>query len=81
MTPGDRDRFPWQQVMAVGFGRLGLSSRDFWAMTPRELAAAVEGAFGTAREPPDRATLETLMTRYPDRRDRSDADTDRRADD
>jgi uncharacterized phage protein (TIGR02216 family) len=77
MSPSDRDRFPWRQVMAVGFGRLGLSSRAFWAMTPRELAAAVEGVFGIAGEPPDRAALETLMTRYPDRRDRSDADTDR----
>jgi len=73
----DAERFPWREVMAVGFGWLGLSSRDFWAMTPCELAAAVEGAFGMAGEPPGRATLETLMTRYPDRRDRSDADTDR----
>ena len=73
----DADGFPWRQMMAVGLGPLGLSSRDFWAMTPRELAAAVEGAFGTAGEPPDRGTLETLMTRYPDRRDQRDAHTDR----
>jgi uncharacterized phage protein (TIGR02216 family) len=61
-----QQNFPWRQVMAVGFGGLGLSSRDFWAMTPRELAAAVDGVFGMAGEPPDRTTLETLMTRYPD---------------
>ncbi|MCB1487034.1 MAG: phage tail assembly chaperone [Bauldia sp.] len=62
-------------MMAVGFGRLGLASHDFWAMTPRELAAAVEGAFGRAAAPPDRAMLERLMTRFPDRRDGYDAGT------
>ncbi len=35
--------------MAFGFGRLRLSSRDFWAMTPRELAAAVEGSSARCR--------------------------------
>ncbi|WP_280138926.1 rcc01693 family protein [Bauldia litoralis] len=63
----ERDTFPWSAMMAVGFGRLRLSSRDFWGMTPRELAAAVEGAFGVADAPPDRAMLERLMGRYPDR--------------
>ncbi|MEP0320601.1 rcc01693 family protein [Bauldia litoralis] len=63
----ERDAFPWAAMMAVGFGRLRLSSQAFWAMTPRELAAAVEGAFGVADAPPDRAMLERLMGRYPDR--------------
>ncbi len=60
------DTFPWRQMMAVGLGRLRLPSRDFWAMTPRELAAAVEGAFGVPDVPPGRAALESLMQRYPD---------------
>ena len=71
----DRDTFPWRAMMAIGFGRLRLASRDFWAMTPRELAAAVEGAFGRTAAPPDRAMLDRLMTRFPDRRGDQDAGT------
>jgi uncharacterized phage protein (TIGR02216 family) len=50
--------------MAFGFGRLRLSSRAFWALTPRELAAAVRPDAGSA--PPDRPTLDALMARFPD---------------
>ena len=53
--------------MAFGFGRLKLSSAKFWAMTPRELAAAIEGLAGSTGAPLDRAALDRLMTRYPDR--------------
>ena len=56
--------------MAVGFGGLRLSSADFWAMTPRELAAAIDGlarARGGAAGP--RTDSTALMTRFPDRRD------------
>ena len=60
------DGFPWRDLMAVGFGRLRLSSRAFWTMTPRELAAAAEGLAGPASEPPGRAALDALMQRYPD---------------
>jgi uncharacterized phage protein (TIGR02216 family) len=59
--------FPWRRAMACGLGRLGLSSADFWALTPRELAAAAEGAFGAAVLPTDRETLSRLMNRFPDR--------------
>jgi uncharacterized phage protein (TIGR02216 family) len=58
--------FPWRQAMAFGFGQLRLPSAEFWAMTPRELAAAVEGRFGRTREPLDRPTLDALIARYPD---------------
>jgi uncharacterized phage protein (TIGR02216 family) len=65
MTGGEG--FPWRRAMAIGFGRLRLSSAEFWAMTPRELAAAVEGLNGTGTTgPPARADLETLIARYPD---------------
>ena len=60
------EAFPWRQAMAFGLGRLRLSSRDFWAMTPRELAAAVEGLVGVPPAPLDRQALEALMLRYPD---------------
>ena len=61
------EAFPWRQAMALGFGRLRLSARDFWAMTPRELAAAVEGVAGRVPVPLDRAALDTLIARYPDK--------------
>jgi uncharacterized phage protein (TIGR02216 family) len=59
--------FPWAEAMRFGFGTLRLSSREFWGLTPRELAAAVEGASGRARgRPPDRAAMERLMAAFPD---------------
>ena len=65
--------FPWDDVMGLGLGVLRLAPAHFWAMTPRELDAALRGLFGrpaTAPSPP-RATLETLMRRFPDQaRDR-----------
>lgn len=61
-----RETFPWRQVMAFGLGRLRLPSRAFWAMTPRELTAAVEGMVGPIPSPLDRAQLDALVARYPD---------------
>ncbi|MCB1442171.1 MAG: phage tail assembly chaperone [Methyloceanibacter sp.] len=44
-----------------------LSPKDFWAMTPRELDAALSGAFGhRAGQPLSRADLAALMQAYPD---------------
>lgn len=59
-------RFPWRELMALGMGRLRLDSAAFWAMTPRELAAAIEGLNGIRGAPPDRAMLDALMRRFPD---------------
>jgi uncharacterized phage protein (TIGR02216 family) len=58
--------FPWREAMAIGFGVLRLSSREFWALTPRELAAAIEGLTGRTHVPMDRACLDDLMRRFPD---------------
>jgi uncharacterized phage protein (TIGR02216 family) len=44
---------------------LRLAPRDFWTMTPRELAAAAR-AFPPVPAPPTRAALDALMKRYPD---------------
>jgi uncharacterized phage protein (TIGR02216 family) len=53
--------------MAAGLGTLRLSPAVFWAMTPRELDAALRGAFGVASaHPMSRADLSALMTVYPD---------------
>lgn len=56
--------------MAAGLGQLGLAPRDFWAMTPRELDAAVRGHYrlGAATTPLSRDALETLLATYPDER-------------
>lgn len=58
--------FPWRAAMGFGLGQLRLSARDFWALTPRELAAAIEAVAGPARTPLGRAGLEVLMARFPD---------------
>lgn len=56
-------KFPWAEMMAMGLGRLRLSPRDFWAATPREIAAA----FPT-RKPAalPRGVLEQLLQQFPD---------------
>lgn len=53
--------------MAAGLGRLRLPPSHFWAMTPRELAAALLGGLGHAIERPlARSDLARLMDRFPD---------------
>ncbi len=59
--------FPWAEAMAFGFGVLRLSSRDFWRLTPRELASAVRALSG-AQVPLSRESLNELIARFPDRR-------------
>jgi uncharacterized phage protein (TIGR02216 family) len=54
--------------MAFGFGVLRLSSREFWSLSPRELAAAAEGVYGVAPGAPSRAVLRELMRNFPDER-------------
>ena len=63
MTP-----FPWRDAMQFGLGVLRLPPRDFWAMTPRELAAAWGAVLGGSATPLGRRDLETLMERFPDGR-------------
>lgn len=55
--------------MAAGLGALGLAPATFWAMTPRELDAALRGRFGrqVSQGAPTRGDLEALMARFPDR--------------
>jgi uncharacterized phage protein (TIGR02216 family) len=51
--------------MRLGFGVMRLSSREFWGLTPRELAAAFGGGRGRG-EPPSRGGLDEMMRRFPD---------------
>lgn len=54
--------------MAAGLGLLRLPPAQFWAMTPRELAAALEGGLGlSSRATLVRTDLARLMHLYPDR--------------
>ena len=62
MTP-----FPWKQAIGFGLGVLRLSPEQFWRMTPRELAYAIEAVSGR-RTSLDRGRLAELMKRYPDER-------------
>jgi uncharacterized phage protein (TIGR02216 family) len=62
MTP-----FPWKQAIGFGFGVLRLAPEQFWRMTPRELACAIEAVTGRGA-PLDRSALTKLMKRYPDDR-------------
>lgn len=63
MTP-----FPWAAAMQFGFGVLRLSSRAFWQLTPRELAAAWTAIAGERVGAPPRSGLEAMMERFPDGR-------------
>lgn len=49
--------------MELGLGVLHLSPREFWASTPREIAAAFPLKGNAA---PDRTDLLNLMQLYPD---------------
>jgi uncharacterized phage protein (TIGR02216 family) len=58
--------FPWDEAIGFGIGELGLASDAFWRLTPRELALAIRARRGASPEPPSRAALADLMTRFPD---------------
>ena len=56
-------RFPWSEMMFAGLGLMRLSPRDFWAASPREIAAAFPAA---GRAPLGRDEMDRLMQRFPD---------------
>lgn len=60
----------WSALMRAGLQGLGLHPRDFWALTPAELAFLL-GA-GDGRLPMDRTGLEELVARFPDKTGDSD---------
>ncbi|TCQ28909.1 putative phage protein (TIGR02216 family) [Rhizobium sp. PP-CC-3G-465] len=51
--------------MEAGLSRLRLPARDFWRLTPRELAAAL-GLGVRKGAAPDRAGLSRMMRQFPD---------------
>ena len=52
--------------MQAGLGVLRLAPFEFWRMTPRELAAALNGLYGPKAVPLGRGELNALMRRFPD---------------
>lgn len=58
--------FPFDEAMTAGFALLGLSSADFWAMTPREFSRALAPFSTRFTEPMGRIDLAGLMARFPD---------------
>jgi uncharacterized phage protein (TIGR02216 family) len=63
--------FPWDAAMTAGLGILRLAPGAFWSMTPRELDAALRGAFGPVAPSAamTRADLAALMSAFPDATD------------
>ncbi|WP_306118129.1 MULTISPECIES: phage tail assembly chaperone [unclassified Roseitalea] len=62
----ERAPFPWAMTMRFGLGVLGLSPADFWAMTPREIAAAMRAHERRIVTPPDPASFAALRAAFPD---------------
>lgn len=58
--------------MAIGFGVLRLSPRDFWAMTPREFERAAGAVLPRRGRAPSRGELAALMSAFPDERKKND---------
>ncbi len=56
-------KFPWARFMRTGMGELGLSPKEFWRSTPREIAAAIGPA---PPQPLLRQNLISLMELFPD---------------
>lgn len=71
MSPPERGSLAWEELMRLGLGTLGLSPDVFWAMTPVELQRALEGAGvlmpGGGTGWMERAALDGLMARFPDK--------------
>ena len=57
--------FPWKEAIGFGLGVLRLPPEQFWRMTPRELAYAIQAVTGRT-VPLGRDALGDLMKRYPD---------------
>lgn len=58
--------FPWEEAMAAALGVLRWRPRDFWAATPRELAAALDALAPRRPDPPAAADLARLLRAFPD---------------
>lgn len=61
------DRIDWRHLMRLGLGTLRLAPDTFWAMTPGEFLAALEGAgLVPVGGQMNHGTLSALMAAFPD---------------
>ena len=58
--------FPWAEAMGFAFAVLKLSPAAFWAMTPRELAAAIRHGRADRGLALHADALSALMHAFPD---------------
>ncbi|GAB6841477.1 putative phage protein (TIGR02216 family) [Methylorubrum rhodinum] len=58
--------FPWDAAMALGLSVLRWCPRDFWAATPREIAAAAGLGSRHSGDALGRADFERLVAAHPD---------------
>ncbi|NGN40611.1 phage tail assembly chaperone [Mesorhizobium sp. CGMCC 1.15528] len=63
----EQSEFPWDRVMAMGFGLLRLSPKTFWSMTPREFERALSALSPGRSDAPRRNDLASLMRAFPDK--------------
>lgn len=70
MTEADNPALPWRELMEFGLGELALSPNQFWAMTLKEISAAINGKrqlrFGGTGGAPSGAELAELIAAFPD---------------
>ncbi|MDR3373165.1 MAG: phage tail assembly chaperone [Ancalomicrobiaceae bacterium] len=68
--PKPRPPFPWDDVMALCLGEIGLAPSAFWAATPIEVAAMIRGRHHRLNPdravPPSRAEVDRLRAAFPD---------------
>lgn len=68
---GEARLFPWDDMIGLGLGLLRLAPRDFWAMTPREMAHVLNlFSGGGAASSPGKRSLDALMALFPDNEER-----------
>ncbi len=60
------DRINWARLMRLGLVEMRMRPAAFWALTPAELMFLATGG-GEAAPRMDRAGLDALLTRYPDK--------------
>ena len=63
---------PWRRYEEIALGVFGMAPSDFWATTPQEFRAALDGwrevhdPRDRAAAPPLREELADMMRRFPD---------------
>lgn len=66
----NKNTLPWPELMRIGMGQLRMAPDQFWACTPKEFKAVLEGATGKSSEQTiSRSILNDLIRQHPDNSD------------